>query len=314
MSDEHLDQVLADLAVVVEQFRAEYLEVDSLAERLDDEAERRLEERVANRMAGTTDITAIPLPQDTLLSLRCKLAQESSRQHREAFRGLVAWWADAAMIAVLFTAHGRKPNAVRVAAGDPYSWLTDEDMKHLPKIPEHDRNLAELGMVLADGPALPGDPRSEDFAAKTQEHIESLGLTVQTGPGGEPTLVEDGFPEARRRRLWGRDWQEHRMPLLVETTELTEFLTQRGVPTETVDAISKVSTSVEAVRETKIRIAKLEAQLQEEELSGDAEKAAMTEIDQSLSASDATADRLIDYAQTLTASLPAIRGSRSERA
>ncbi|TDD31212.1 hypothetical protein E1287_27225 [Actinomadura sp. KC06] len=309
MSDEHIDQVLADLAAVVEQFRAEYLAVNSLAERLDDEAERRLEERAARSTAPTTDITT-PMPRETLHSLQCRLAQDSARQHREAFRGLVAWWADAAMVAVLFSAHGQKPNAVRVAAGDPYSWMTTEDLEHLPPIPEHDRKLAELGVFLAGGPALPGDPHSDDFAAKTQEHFESLGLKIQTDPDGEPTLVEDGFPEARRRRLWGGAWQEHRMPLLVETTQLTEFLAQLGVPSETVDAISKVSTAVEAVRETKIRIAKLEAQLQDEELSGEAEKAAITEIDQSLSVSDVTDDRLIEYAQTLTASLPVIRASK----
>jgi hypothetical protein len=310
MSDEHIDQVLADLATIVDEFRAEYLAIDSFAEKLDEE-ERQLEERAAARAAS---VNATPEPQRSVLSLRRNLAEESARQHREAFRGLTAWWADMAMIAVLFAAHGRKPNAVRATAGDPYSWMTREDLKHLPPIPERDRDLAELGLSLASGPALPGEPRTADFAAKTQDHIESLGLTIRTGPDGEPTLVEDGRPEARRRRLWGRDWQEHRMPLLVNTTEFTELLTQLGVPVQTVDAISHVSTAVEAVRDTKIRIASLNAKLEEEELSKDAEEAAYAEIDQWLIQSDVTDDRLIEYAQTLTASLPVIRASRSERA
>lgn len=311
ISDERIDQVLADLAAIVDEFRAEYLAVDSLAERLDEEAERRLEERAAAR---TVSAAAMPGPRWSVLSLRRELAVESARQHREVFRGLVAWWADAAMIAVLFAAHGRKPNAVRVAAGDPYAWMALEDLKHLPPILERDRDFAELSLSFAGGPALPGEPRPADFAAKMQDHIESLGLTVRTGPDGEPALAEDGRSEARRRRLWGRDWQEHRMPLLVDTAEFTELLTQLGVPVQTVHAISQVSTAVEALRETKIRIAGLNAKLEHEELSEDAEEAAYAELDQWLIQPDVTDDRLIEYAQTLTASLPVIRASRSERA
>jgi hypothetical protein len=290
MSDEHLDQVLADLAAVVHEFRVEYLAVDSLAGRLDDEEERQLEERAAAKM---TRSTATPEAQRSVLSLRRELAVESARQHHAAFRGLVAWWADAAMIAVLHAAHGRSPDAVRIAAGDPCSWMTAEDLEHLPSIPARDRGFAALSLSLASAPALPGD---------------------RTSPGRAPTLVEDGKPEARRLRLWGRDWQEHRMPLLVDTAELTELLTQLGVPAHAVDAISEVSTAVEAVRESKSRIARLNAQLEGEELSEDAEQAAYAEIDQWLVEPDVTDDRLIEYARTLTASLPVIRASRSMRA
>ncbi|XVQ06903.1 hypothetical protein ACQP1W_30195 [Spirillospora sp. CA-255316] len=304
MSDEHTDQVLADLDEAVEALRAEYTAVASLAERLDEEEERLLERRAAETSASAH---ATPRPQRTLLSLRRRLAEAAAREHREAFRALVAWWADAAMVAVLFTAKGRRPDPVRVAAADPYSLMSAEDLEHLPAIPESGRQLAELALFMASGPALHGDP--PDFVTQAHEHIKSLGLTVKAGPDGEPTLVEDGWPEARRRRLWGAVWQDHRMPLLPTTAQLVDALTRRGIATGTVNAIREVSSAVETELAAKMRIAELERQLNEGELDDDAEKAAEDEILAALDQTEKTEKLVIAYARTLTESLPAVRAA-----
>ncbi|MFI0410641.1 hypothetical protein [Actinomadura sp. 3N508] len=304
MSDEQVDQILADIEMAVESLRSDYAAVVSLADQLDDEVESLLEHRAAEGPASTS---ATPRPRQTHLSLRLRLAEAAARQHREALCGLVAWWADAAVVTVMVTAQGRKPDPVRIAAPDPYSLMTAEDLEHLPPIPENDRQLAELALFMAGGPALPGDP--PDFADKAKQHIQSVGLTVKPGPGGAPMLVEDVWPEPRRCRLWGAVWQEHQMPLLPSTAQLTEALTVRGIATETIDAIREASSAVETQLAAKQRFAELERQLNGGELSDDDEKAAEAEILATPDLTEKTDELLIAYARTLTQSLPAMRAA-----
>lgn len=305
MSDEHIDQALADLAEAVEAFRAECRAAASLADALDAEVEGQLERRAAE---GSRSTFVTPRPRETLVALRRDLAQAAARQHGETLHALAAWWADMALIAVVFAAQGRKPDPVRMAAGDPYSLMTAEELQRLPPIPENDRQLAELTLFMAGGPALPGDPA--DFAAKAQQHIAGLGLTVKADADGEPILVEDGWPEARRCRLWGVVWQEHRMPLLPATAQLVEALTRCGVANETVSDIREVSSAVDAQLAAKMRIAELERRLNEGELGNDAEQAAEDEIFAVLDQTEKTEEFVIAYARTLTESLPAVRAAR----
>ncbi|TMR01255.1 hypothetical protein ETD83_14750 [Actinomadura soli] len=247
MSDEHLDQVLADLEIAVESLRSDCAAVVSLADRLDDEVESLLERQAVEHPASTS---ATPRPRQTHLSLRLRLAEAAARQHREALCGLVAWWADAAVVTVMVTAQGR-----------------------------------------------------------AKQRIQGVGLAVKPGPGGEPMLVEDVWPEPRRCRLWGAVWQEHRMPLLPSTAQLTEALTVRGVANETIDAIREASSAVETQLAAMQRFTELERQLNDGELSDDDEKAAEAEILATLDLTEKTGELLIAYARTLTQSLPTVRAA-----
>lgn len=180
MEDGHIDQVLRELSETVEAFRVEYTEVRTRADRLDEEEERLLEQTPSS----SEPVHATPEPHRALLSLRLHLAEQSAREHRDAFRALLAWWADAAMIAVLSVIEGVAPDPVRVAAADPRAWMTADDLERLPAISNFDRDLADLAFVMASGPTVPSGPDISDFAIMAREHAESVGLTLETTSDG----------------------------------------------------------------------------------------------------------------------------------
>jgi hypothetical protein len=266
-----IDRVLSELAEAVRALRAEWTAASALADRWDQEYEHWLEHRGAAAPADRIDPgTATPMPGKALLLLRHELAEQSAREHRDVVRALVAWWADAAAVTVRCALEGAEPDPARLAVADPYSWWTADDLRRLP--------------------ALAGDhgPPERDERA---------------------VPFEDERPEARRRRLWGTVWQEHRMPALPTTEWLVEALTRGGVATATVEEIRAVSLAVEATLAAKIRVAELEARLWHGALPAGAEEALEAEINTIFDQAHEPEDVLHAYAHTLTASLPAVRAS-----
>ncbi|WP_433335007.1 hypothetical protein [Spirillospora sp. CA-294931] len=128
-------------------------------------------------------------------------------------------------------------------------------------------------------------------------------------PDGHVGLLEDGGPEARRRRLWGAVWQQHRMPLLPCTSDLVDALSRHGLPPEVIHAIHEASSAVDLVLDAKARSAELERSLQTDDLSAEEEAAAEVEFLPLLAQADMADDLLCSYALTLADNLPVLRNA-----
>ncbi|MFD1540713.1 hypothetical protein [Nonomuraea guangzhouensis] len=132
-----------------------------------------------------------------------------------------------------------------------------------------------------------------------------LGLTLRCDPEGNPLLVEDGTPEARRQRLWGQMWRGHRMPLLPETADLVQALTAAGAAPPMVDNVRYASNAVEAAIAAKERAWDLSDQW---DGSRSAEETAM--VDSLWRQADELPHLLTAYARVLTTYLPTLRALR----
>ncbi|WP_329110166.1 hypothetical protein OG792_14800 [Micromonospora sp. NBC_01699] len=302
MTAEAIDAVLADLAEVSDLLVAECAAAHRELDERNDEDERWL-----TRGAHAAGQRSCPHPKRALTSLRLTHAIHHARHLRRSSRELVAWWADLATYVALSTAAGEPINPVRAAGADPSAYLEDEELRHLPGPSEEVRTLARLAAFFVDTPqnlgAIADAPRldAREFAARA-------GLALQRSATGDVTVVDDPFPDARMRRMWGDTWIDHQMPLLLPSDELATAFTNGGVPATVVDAIRTASLAVDEVLGAAYRIARLrdvDSEECEPGLSAE-EEALWAYVDRST-------DVLAEYARTLTDHLPAIRTAARQR-
>ena len=271
---------------------------DALAKEMDDACEALLEQRAARGVSG-----GLPDPRFAAASLRRDLGSRAAREHRAAARELVAWWADLATVAVVSVAVDRPLRPARAAAGDPTIGFTEDDLRQLPKVPEHSRKLAHLGARLASTPTGPHRP-DDGLASGTADYAASVALRLDVSADGEFLVREDGSPQARRCRLWGNDWVDDQVPLLPGPDELADLLRGRGVPADTVTAVHDATAAVANALNAGRRAREL-AERDSPEAPLTAAEAA--ECEALLDRADSITGLLARYAQTLTNSLPAVR-------
>lgn len=298
MTAEAVEAVLADLAVVADRLIAESAAAQRELDERDDENERWLTQ--GERPAG---YRSYPRPRRALSSVRRAHAIENARLLRQSSREAVAWWADMATYAALSTAAGQPINPVRAAGADPSAHLTDAELRHLPGPSDDVRALARLAALFA------GPPLSPDAAAApldAGEFASRAGLMLRRAPSGDVIVVDDPFPDARLRRMWGDTWVNYQMPALLPADELATAFTAAGVPPTVVQAIRAATRAVDDVLAAAARVgdpedtdAPVRDAAEEEALWEHVERS--TEI-------------LAAYARTLTNHLPAIRTAAQQRA
>ncbi|WP_433358593.1 hypothetical protein [Streptosporangium sp. CA-115845] len=303
MSDEAIDQALRALAQAAEYLLAEHAAAVRLQEELSQKGERRLEQLKAQ---GQTSGALILDPQESLRAQREFIAEQVADQHERAVALFVSWWADVVACAAVAVLAGVPLRPARVVAADPHTRMRAEDLAALAPIPNNQCELAE-GMD-GDPPGGGDAPGSAmvgrgDFAAE-------LGLRITRTAEGEPMLAEDEWPEARRRRLWGRAWLDHQMPLLPTTAELLRVMTEVGTPGETVTAIFDAAHAVDMALAAKIHCRALDRQLEKAE-----EPEAVDRLDAEFSvwgrAGDELPAALAAYARVLADHLPVLRAARA---
>lgn len=306
MSDEAIDHVLRALTAAADRIATDYADAVRLRQDMyeSDERSARL------RAAETWPPPGLRIdPLESLGARQTLLAEETAEKLEDAVAVFAAWYADVAACAVVAQLVGARLTPVRVAAADPYTHMDEHQLSLLPAIPEADRELAELAVWmdesladvrLADRGLTPVGGR--DFAAE-------IGLTVRRTLDGRSVLVQDGWTEARRRRLWGRMWLDHQMPLLPPTGELVRALNEAGAEPGTVEAIREASRAVDAALGAKIRAHDLNTRMEEEGLTDnipalDAEAVLLWRQ------ADELPHLLIAYARALTDHLPRLRPLR----
>ncbi|GAA4194632.1 hypothetical protein GCM10022252_39350 [Streptosporangium oxazolinicum] len=297
MSDEQLDHTLQELAAVVRQA----LDDLAAADRLLDDLSARQERTPVDRCP---DID----PRMALISEQVLLVEEARNRHEEIACRLTAWWADVAVCAVLGVIQGRSLTLARVAAANPYGEMGEEALAFLPPISDHDRQLAELAILMDDSWAPGLDPvGGVRFASE-------VGLRAAFSPSGERRVVEDGFPEGRRRRLWGQVWIRHQIPLLPSSAHIVRSLEAAVAPPASINAIREASEAVEVALAAEIRAWALEE-------GEEGEGPVMPEDEESASQRRAEIDALwrqarellpsvASYSQVLTDHLGTIRDAR----
>ncbi|HEY0694082.1 MAG TPA: hypothetical protein VGD71_34195 [Kribbella sp.] len=293
-----IEEVLVELAAVAEEVIAAADAAEARMDELDEANEALIEHRVADGVPRSR-----PEPQHAIVSLRSTLATNAAREHREAAREFAAWWADVATLAVLAAVTGQLVHPARVAAADPTIGFDEEDLHHLPDVPERDRELTRLTAVMA---ATPLGEQQIDYkmAKRAREHAAHAGLRLDYADDGRVVVKEDWTPEARRRRLWGDAWNETRVPALPTPDELTSLLANHGAPTSTVAFVAEATHAIDDAVTALRRMDELErGETEDEPLS--AENAETVEA-LWRQAEQLTA-LLARYARTLTDTLLALR-------
>ncbi|WP_345568564.1 hypothetical protein [Nonomuraea rosea] len=289
MSDEAIDRLLSDLAEVCRQACAAQAE----AERLRDELS------AANEWDGERAGLRVD-PRRALTNERTLLAENVADEHYRIAQRLTAWWVDAAICAAVSVVCGTPLTVARAVAADPSLCMESEELAFLPPIADEDWQLARLAVDMDE--ALPPGQRPDGWTAVGgYEFAAQVGLSVRRDSAEGPVLVENGVPEARRRRLWGQTWMAYQMPPLPETGGFLEALTGIGAPPAVTAAITQASDAVDAALKARVRAIELE----NEHSDTDSEEA-----DELWRHYDRLPGLLIGYAHTLTAHLPALRAAR----
>jgi hypothetical protein len=304
MDSHAIEAVLLELAAAAEEVIATAEVAEARADELDEASEALMEQRAADTVPRSR-----PNPQHAIVSLRATLATNAAYEHRKAAREFAAWWADVATLAVLAAVTRQRVQPARVSAADPTIGFEEEDLRHLPDIPDSVRELTRLTAVMAATPL--GDQRVDhNMAALAQEHAAHAGLRLDYADDGQVTVLDDWKPEARRRRVWGEAWTQTRVPALPTPDELTSLLADHGAPSSIIVAVAEATRAVDNAVTALRRMDELE--------SGETE-------DEPMSAQDArTFDALwkqaepltallARYARTLTNSLPILHGSDQPR-
>lgn len=203
-----IEKVLAELAAVTEEVIALSEAADAEMEKLSAVREGLIEQRVAQGVRSCQ-----PDPRSAIADLHSTLAVRVARDYREAAREFVAWWADVATLAVIAAVTGQSVHPTRAAAADPTTWFDEDDLQHLPDVPDDVRKLAGLAARLA---ATPLGPAHADVGAaeRAMDFAASAGLRLDRADGGQIVAKPDRTAEARRCRLWGEAWAAARIPAL----------------------------------------------------------------------------------------------------
>ncbi|WP_153034241.1 hypothetical protein [Amycolatopsis sp. YIM 10] len=289
-----VNEFLAKLGAVTEEVAAEAGAADARMSELTDASEELLEQRIADGIPRTS-----PDPRFTIAHMRSSMAITTARWHRDAAREFAAWWADVATIAVVVSATGQLVPTARVAAADP-TGIADDGVGYLPEVPEETRSLTRLTATFA----LPDGLNQADphMAALANEQAARAGLKISHTSDGEVVVLDDGEPEARRRRLWGDLWIEARVPGLPDQRELADLLNKHGAPASTVADAVEALREVEEAAAAMLRIRELEQSVINAEPAPDADD---DDWDALWSQAEQLTALLVRYASVLT---DAVRG------
>ncbi|MER0240808.1 hypothetical protein AAHZ94_01945 [Streptomyces sp. HSW2009] len=243
-------------------------------------------------------------PSAALASARSGLAARSARRHQQTARAFVAWWADAATVALVTAACQASPHEFRITAANPEVAMDEEGLAHLPPVSDRSRQLIELGAHMHDN----GDGLREmvtDLAVRT-------GVRIGRDAYGQVTVYEDGMPEARRHRLWGDCWADHQVPALPTAEQLGILLMDAPG-----DVLVRLHAALDAIDAT------LVAKTRTERLADKSDPWTpdeMIEYETLCAEVSGLTRRLAEYAQVAMDSVPAVRttarqrGERAERA
>lgn len=291
-----LEEVLEDLTVVTEEVIVQAEAADAEMNRLSDARESLIEQRMALGVPSCQ-----PDPQSAIVDMRSTLAVNVAREYQEAAREFVAWWADVATLAVTAAVTGQHVHPARAAAADPTRWFDDEDLQHLPEVPQDVLALAGLAVRMAATPLGPGHTGTTTVEQAT-DYASSAGLRFDRDGEGQIVAVQDRTAEARRCRLWGDMWTVARVPALPLSNELAELLTMHGAPAATIAAVTEVTHAVEVAVVALLRAEELESGDNDDEPTATEE-----ELESLWSQADQLTERLRQYARALTNALPNLR-------
>jgi hypothetical protein len=195
LGDGAVDRLLRGLAAAVDELCADADAAERRHEELLDATERLIDE--GNR-SGQYSMANTRL---ACASRQQTMALDVARACRVAAGDFAAWWADLSTLALVSAATGDPVDPVRATAGNPQLPTIDQtELARLPGPPDHVRKLAELAAIMAEAPGadVTDDTLAHDFAA---DH----GLAFRRGSDGTIEVIDDIWPEARRRRVWADD-------------------------------------------------------------------------------------------------------------
>ncbi|MFE2159162.1 hypothetical protein ACFW9M_15280 [Streptomyces lydicus] len=287
--DEALSALARCSAVLLKESDAEQQRMEELNELSETSIEQRAEGRGSPYDAECA-----------LLSVRLRLAIRCAKAHRDAAHEFVCWWVDAAVTAWKSAVHGTPLPYARLGAAAPDTLMLDDDLAVLPGVDEQTRKLLELGSFLGAPQPGTGPGHDDDLAAMTTDLAARSGLSIRQNGAGAAEVVDDGFPEARRRRLWGDCWLELGIPALPGPGgELDALLVH--APSETADRLLKASRAVVSAAMARLRLSELE------DTEAPWTPAEVDEYDQLSAQHDRLTHLLAAYAQAVTESLPEMR-------
>ncbi len=134
-----------------------------------------------------------------------------------------------------------------------------------------------------------------------REIAELSGMTLRSSADGEPEVVNDVFPESRRRRIWGGRWIHHQLPALPTADELTTLLTDHDAPPDVVAEIRAASIPVDDITAAELTI--------DPDPDGTAHRQFDSDQHEHLQArAEHAPEVLAHYARTFTTHLPSLRG------
>jgi hypothetical protein len=299
MGDGEVDHLLHGLAVAVDELRADADAAERRHEELFQATERLIEE--ANR-SGQHSMANTRL---ACASRRQTMALDVARACRGAVGDFAAWWADLSTLALVSAATGDPVDPVRATAGNPQFPTTDRAaLARLPGPPDHVRQLAELAAIMAGAPGADATDGAlaHDFAA---DH----GLAFRRGSDGAIKVIDDIWPDARRRRIWADDWTIDRTPTLPPPDQLAHLLGSRDVPPALVSSICRAREAVADAVEAKRRAGQLESSEGEDVPDAVIE----AQINALYDEAETLTTRLAEYARTITAGLATVRAARRVR-
>lgn len=295
MSAEEIDCALSAMARASEVL----LQESDAAERRRDELDDLNEALIEQQAKGWGSVSD---PESVLLSVRLGLATDSATRHREAAREFVSWWADAATVAWEAAVLETAVPFGRLVGAAPGILLADDELAVLPKVDEHTRRLVELGAFLGSPSHLrSSDGDDEDPAAMAADLAVRSGLRIRLDDAGEVEVVEGDDPEARRCRLWGDFWVEHRIPAFPEPDDLEKWLSRAPSETE-----AHLRAAVKAVVQAVVAGSRID-EIESKDEAWTPEE--IDEYDGFMELWGSLTTLLADYAQAVTDSLPALRGS-----
>ncbi|KUL34046.1 hypothetical protein [Streptomyces regalis] len=240
-------------------------------------------------------------PESVLVSVRLKVAVNTAKTHQDAAHEFVCWWVDAAIAAWRSTAHGAPLHRARMGAAAPETLMPDEDLALLPTVDDLTRQLVELCAFLGPPPVGEMSDQAQDPAAMAAGMAAHSGLRLRRDETGNVRVLDDAEPEARRRRLWGDYWIDHRLPRLPDPKELDLLLAP---------APEGVAQRLQSATQAVIRVTRAGLRLSEME-SNEAPwtPAEIAEYDRLSDQVSRVTTVLAEYARTVTDALPEMRAA-----
>lgn len=289
-----VDAVLAELAVLVPRLIDDYRGADAETNRWSEAREAYLDDPHRSPQR-------VPDPRRAITAARAEIAEAAGRALRKAVREMTAWWADAATYALAAAVLNKPVRRFHLTAADPTAFLDDVDLAALPAPSQHHRDLAGLAARMGGAEMLEA---AKDLA-------EQSGLAVRWSLDGEPEVVDDVYPEGRRRRMWGPFWTRYRLPALPGTDELVDLLTTHGAPDHIVAEIRAARDAVQDVVEAELVADPPDDPDPDNEPRPDVPPLDGEALDRLFGRAEQAPEVLAGYARTLTAHLPALRAAAS---